>query len=121
MWTPRFQGVSRFWLTYRDLAGRLTGVVIFDAPSLLLAGLQVGADGLDEGMRFSEGHELDGDSSALVPPDMIGRMLSREETASLIRRIEQGMPKKSTAPSVWRQTVSPVRRSAGSGRDDDAA
>jgi hypothetical protein len=40
--------VSHFWLTYRNLAGRLTGVVIVDSPSHLLAGLQVMSEGLDQ-------------------------------------------------------------------------
>ena len=109
----RIRDVSRFWLTYRDLAGRLTGVVILDSPSLLVAGLQVMSEGLDRGMTFREGHELDGDAAPLIAPDLMGRMLSREETAQLIRRLEQVIPKKPAAASV--------RRSIGSERDDDAA
>ena len=110
---PSFEDVSRFWLTYRDLAGRLTGVIILDSPSLLLAGLQVMSEGLDQGEIFREGHELDGDAAALIAPDLMGRMLSRDETASLIRRMEQVIPKRPAAASV--------RRATGSERDDDAA
>jgi hypothetical protein len=109
----RIRDVSRFWLTYRDLAGRLTGVVILDSPRLLLAGLQVMSEGLDRGMTFREGHELDGDAASLIAPDLMGRMLSREETAQLIHRLEQVIPKRPAAASV--------RRSIGSERDDDAA
>ena len=110
---PLPRSVSRFWLTYRDLAGRLTGVVILESPSLLLAGLQVMSEGLDQGMSFREGHELDGDAASLIAPDLMGRMLSREETAQLIRRLEHVIPKRPAAASV--------RRSIGSERDEDAA
>jgi hypothetical protein len=95
--------VSRYWLTYHDLAGRLTGVVIRDAPSLALARLQVTSEGLDQGAIFCDGHELDNDSAALIAPDVIGRMLSREETAQLIRPIEHVIQKRPPAASITRR------------------
>ena len=104
--------VSRFWLTYRDLAGRPLGVVILDSPSLPLARLQVAAEGLDHGATFCDGHELEGDSATLVPPSAIGRTLPPEEAVRIIRRIERWIPKRAAAASVtWR--VSFLTRAGG--------
>jgi hypothetical protein len=72
--------VSRFWLTYCGPSGRRLGLLI----------------------------ELDKSSAELVPANSIGRLLSQDEAAKLIRRIERGIPKRPAAPSVRRQ----VRRHA---------
>ena len=53
-------------------------------------------------MRRAEGHELDEAAAALVPETAIGRMLSTEEAAKLIRRPERGIPKRPAAASVRR-------------------
>jgi hypothetical protein len=45
---------------------------------------------------------LDRDTAALVPDTAIGRMLSQEEGAALIRQFERGIPKRAAAPSVRR-------------------
>jgi hypothetical protein len=46
------------------------------------------------------GHELDRDTAALVPATTIGRMLSQDEGAALIRQFERGFPKRAAATSV---------------------
>lgn len=55
--------VSRFWLTNRDLAGRLTGVVILDSPNLPLARLPP-LNAWTRARTFCQGHELNNDRAA---------------------------------------------------------
>jgi hypothetical protein len=85
--------MSRFWLTYGDLSGRRPlGVLILDSWSLAGARSRAAVEDLDQGTRFCEGHELDGDSATLVTPGEIGRMLSLEEAGKIIRRLERWIP-----------------------------
>jgi hypothetical protein len=69
--------MPHFWMTYRD-SGRLVGLVIMEAPSLVRAGLKA-IRGVGAGATFAEGHELSTDQTALVPAGKIGRMLSTDE------------------------------------------
>jgi hypothetical protein len=89
-------------LTYCRPDGRLLGVVIMDSSSIIQARMRAGVKGIDQGARFSEGHELDEESAAVVPATAIGRMLDQDEAAKLIRRIERGIPKRPAAASVRR-------------------
>ena len=81
--------MSLWWLTY-NRHGRLHGVVIIEAASLISACIGVADNALDKGASFAEGHELDAVQSALIPPGYIGMMLSRKEAALLLNRIERG-------------------------------
>ena len=70
-------------MTYCDLSGAACGVLILDSWSLAQARLRASAEGLDRGRQYCEGHELEGDSATLVPPNAIGRMLSPDEAGKI--------------------------------------
>jgi hypothetical protein len=78
--------MPHFWMNYRD-SGRLVGVVIMDAPSLIQAGLKA-IRGVGAGATFADGHELTADQVALVPAGKIGRMLSADEAERLLANLE---------------------------------
>lgn len=91
---PNERQPSRFWLTYSDLVGRPVGVVILDSPSL-------------PGATFSDGHEVEGDSATLIPPNAIGRMLNLDETGKIIRQPERWISKRAAASiqSLYRRPL----------------
>jgi hypothetical protein len=64
-------------LTYNNRHGRLHGVFIIEAASLLSARMDAADSALDEGASFAEGQELDAARSARIPPGYVGMMLSR--------------------------------------------
>jgi hypothetical protein len=64
-------------LTYNNRHGRLHGVFIIEAASLLSAPMDAADSALDEGASFAEGQELDAARSARIPPGYVGMMLSR--------------------------------------------
>jgi len=82
--------MSLWWLTYNNRHGRLHGVFIIEAASLISARIGAADNALDKGASFAEGHELDAEREARLPPGYIGTMLSRKEAARLLDRIERG-------------------------------
>jgi hypothetical protein len=83
--------MSLWWLTY-NRHGRLHGVVIVEAASLVSACVGVADNALDKGVLFVEGHELDDERAGRIPPGYVGMMLSRKEGEQL--RIERGVRKR---------------------------
>ena len=81
--------MSLWWLTY-SRNGRLHGVVIIEAVSLVSARIGVADSALDKGTSFAEVHELAAARSARIPPGYIGMMLSSKEAAAMLDRIERG-------------------------------
>jgi GMP synthase-like glutamine amidotransferase len=80
--------MSHFWLTYGK-AGRLIGVVIMEAPTLVQARMNAAVEGIvNAGAPFVEGHELGAKLMASVLPSQIGRKMSGAEAAELIRWLE---------------------------------
>ena len=82
--------MSLWWLTYNNQHGRLHGVVIIEAASLISARIGVADSALDKGTSFAEGHELAAARSVRIPPGYIGMMLSSKEAAAMLDRIEGG-------------------------------
>jgi hypothetical protein len=78
---------QNFWLTYGD-ANRLVGVVIMEAPSMLLARMNAAVRDIAAGAPFAEGYELSARLMASVPPTQVGRMMSAAEAAELIQRLD---------------------------------
>ena len=64
-----------WWLTYRKFTQ--PQVVILKASSLIQA--RVSMSGLDNGMTFQEGHELDAARAKRVPKGYLAKMLGRRE------------------------------------------
>jgi hypothetical protein len=81
--------MSLWWLTY-NRHGQLHGVVIVDAASLFSACIGAADNALEKGVSFVEGHELDEERAARIPPGYVGMMLSRKEAGQLLDRIERG-------------------------------
>jgi hypothetical protein len=78
------------WMIYGD-TGRLVGVLIMEAPSLIQAGLQA-LRGVGARATFAEGHELSADQGALVPAGKIGRMLATDEAERLLTKLKARKP-----------------------------
>jgi signal recognition particle GTPase len=94
--------MSHFWLTCRQ-SGRFAGIVLVEANSLLSARKRA-ATKTGRRIQFASCTELLEEFAKLVPPTEMGRMLSPNDAAKLVRRFERGILK-------W-QASSPVRRVA---------
>ena len=76
-----------WWLCFeRD--GRLLGVAIVEAYSLVAARMRAALQGLGNGGTFTEGHVLDTRCCARLRPADTGRMLSPQEADALLDRFE---------------------------------
>jgi predicted thioesterase len=80
--------MSFWWLTY-NRRGRLHGVVVVETASLISACVGVADNALDKGVSFVEGHELDAEHVAGIPPGYVGMMLSHKEARQLLNRMER--------------------------------
>jgi hypothetical protein len=76
--------MPHFRLCYRDSSQRFN-VTVVEARSLMHARLRAVLGGQNEGMIFTEGHELSADMAPLVRP---GRVLSADEAMELFSQLE---------------------------------
>ena len=96
------QAVPLFWLNYRHPDGPFAVVAVVEAMALIQARMKAAVTGLDQGLDFAVGHELDEESARQIPADMIGRLLDDDD----LRRLERIItPKKPAALSVRRRTA----------------
>jgi hypothetical protein len=79
--------VSFFWLNYRYPHGRFAGVVVLKSSALISARMMAAVYGLDEGLEFASGHELDQTSADQIPEDMISRFLDDRSLRRLQRML----------------------------------
>jgi hypothetical protein len=77
------------WCLYFRKAGELVGVAFIVAPTLYHARLRAVIREIGKVDDYSSGQEVDPERAAMVPKDHIGRLLSPEEAADLIARIER--------------------------------
>jgi len=94
--------VPLHWLNYRHSNGRGAGVIVMEAPFILQARVKAAVAGLDDGLEFTNGHELDDESGRQIPNDMTGRLLDDGDLRRLQRAL---MRKKPPAPSVRRRST----------------
>jgi hypothetical protein len=87
-----------FWLCYRR-ADALVGVVIIEAAELLQARMLAAIDGLDKLADYSGGYELSAEQTAMIWPNLIGRMISPEEAARVLSWIESEAARKNVESS----------------------
>jgi hypothetical protein len=76
-----------WWLTFRH-----GDVVIVEASSLLHARTVATQFGLGRPSHFAEGHFIDPDRAALIPPKSIGRMLTPLEARQVRELLESRSP-----------------------------
>jgi hypothetical protein len=69
------EAVPLFWLNYHHPDGHFAVVAVVEAMALIQARMKAAVTGLDQGLEFALGHELDEESARQIPADMIGRLL----------------------------------------------
>jgi hypothetical protein len=77
---------------------------VLEATALIIARMQATVFGLDEGLYFANGHQLDPQRGRQIPAGLVGRLLNDVD----LRRLQRAMT--STAPSMQHGNV--PRRSA---------
>jgi hypothetical protein len=84
--------VRLFYLNYENADRR--AVAIVQAWSLIEARMRAALAGLDAGMEFVSGNELDEASSQQIPKEMIGRLLDDRDLLRLQRSIVPKKPRR---------------------------
>jgi hypothetical protein len=75
--------VSLFWLVFKN--SKELSVVIQPAGAIVAARMRALLAGIEG--EFQEGHELDAKTAKKVPKAMIGRVLTRKEATTLLKRL----------------------------------
>jgi hypothetical protein len=72
-----------WWVNFRR-GGDLTGVAIIEAPTILHARMRLAVQGIGTPADFSDGKEVDVDRAALVPRELMGRLLLPDEAQRVL-------------------------------------
>jgi hypothetical protein len=79
--------MPHFLLTFGDASRPPVAAIILEAPSMFRARMTAVVRRFAPGVPFGEGLEVSAKMMASIPPEQIGRMLSREEVSGLILRL----------------------------------
>jgi hypothetical protein len=71
-----------WWVNFRR-GGELTGMAIIEAPTLFHARMRLAAHGIGNPVDFSEAKEVDAERAALIPRNLVGRLLLPDEAQKL--------------------------------------
>jgi hypothetical protein len=77
-----------WWLTYLRY-GKMVGVVVIEAPSLVDARMRAALEAVEASVDFAEGQEIDAARSALVPAEQLERLLSIDEANRLLKWLDE--------------------------------
>ena len=95
----RIRNVPLFWMKYRHPDGRFAGAVVSKASALISARMAATVFGLDDGLEFVSGCEIEAMSAERIPAIMIDRLLSEDDLRRLL------LTKKLSAPSVSHRMI----------------
>jgi hypothetical protein len=82
--------MPHFMLTFGDASRAPVGLVIIEAPSMFEARMTAVVRRLAAGVPIGESHELSARMMTLIPPALIGRMMSGAEATQLLLRLVEG-------------------------------
>jgi hypothetical protein len=71
-----------WWINFRR-SGELTAVAIVEAPTIYHARMRLAVRGIGSPSDFSEAKELDAERAALVPRDLVGKLLLPDDAEKL--------------------------------------
>jgi hypothetical protein len=95
----KIRNVPLFWMKYRHPDGRFAGGVVSKASALISARMAATVLGLDDGLEFVSGCEIEATNAERIPAIMIDRLLSEDDLRRLL------LTKKTPAPSVSHRTI----------------
>ena len=78
------RNVPLFWMKYRHPDGRFAGAVMIKSSALISARMAATVFGLDDGLEFVSGCEIEATSAERIPASMIDRLLSEDDLRRLL-------------------------------------
>lgn len=80
----QIRNVPLFWMKYRHPDGRFAGAVVIKSSALISARMAATVFGLDDGLEFVSGCEIEAASAERIPASMIDRLLSEDDLRRLL-------------------------------------
>jgi len=71
-----------WWVNFRR-GGELAGTAIIEAPTIYHARLRLALRGIGNAADYFDGKEVDAERAALIPRDLIGRLLLPDEAQKI--------------------------------------